>query len=132
MTWSVHCLDLTCSSADWGHSENVVWGSACGGADCQTGSPPVASAVNALLSGGLDAQTIVWGTTGAHTIVWGTTGAQTIVWGTTNAQTIVWGTTDGQTIVWGTTNGQTIVWGTSGCNDPSCQSVIWGQSGGGP
>jgi serine protease AprX len=109
-TWSVHCLDLTCSSADWGSSDNVVWGSACGGADCQTGSPQVASAINALLSGGLDAQTIVWGTTAA----------QTIVWGTTTGQTIVWGTTDGQTIVWGTTNGQTIVWGTSGCNDPSC------------
>ena len=44
-----------------------------------------------------------------------------------NGQTIVWGTTSGQTIVWGTTNGQTIVWGTTGCDDPSCEPVIWNQ-----
>ena len=119
--WSVHCLDLACDSADWGHSENVVWGWTCGGADCQPGSPPLSGAVIALLSGRIDPQTIVWGTTTP----------QTIVWGTTNGQTIVWGTTNGQTILWGTTNGQTVVWGTTGCSDPSCQSVIWSQSGGG-
>jgi hypothetical protein len=120
----VHCLDLTCTSADWGRSENVVWGSACGGADCQTGSaPPVVSDVDAVLSNGSGGQTIVWGTD--DTIVWGTD--DTIVWGTMNGQTIVWGTSNGQAIVWGTTDGQTLVWGTTGCNDPSCRPVIWGR-----
>ena len=118
LPWSVHCLDFTCSSAAWGQSENVVWGSTCGGADCQTGgAPPVANDVDAMLARGTDPQTIVWGTTAEDTIVWGTM----------NGETIVWGTTNGQTIVWGTTNGQTLVWGTTGCGDPSCQPVVWGQ-----
>jgi serine protease AprX len=116
LPWSVHCLDFTCSSADWGQSENVVWGSTCGGADCQTGgAPPVANDVDAMLARGTDPQTIVWGTTAEDTIVWGTM----------NGETIVWGTTNGQTIVWGTTNGQTLVWGTAGCGDPSCEPVVW-------
>ena len=119
--WSVHCIDLTCSSADWGASENVVWGSACDGNDCETG--PLTVDVSDLLSGATASQTIVWGTNDAATTVW-STGGQTIVWGTTNGATIVWGTS-GQTIVWGTTNSDTIVWGTQGCDDPSCQPVVW-------
>jgi hypothetical protein len=32
--------------------------------------------------------------------------------------------------VWGTTdNDDTIVWGTQGCDDPSCQPVVWSHSG---
>jgi serine protease AprX len=125
--WSVHCIDLTCSSADWGSSENVVWGSACGGNDCQTS--PLTVDLSNLLSGATVSQTIVWGTNDAATTVW-STGGQTIVWGTSGGDTIVWGTT-GQTIVWGTaTDGDTIVWGTQGCDDPSCQSVVWNHSGG--
>ena len=119
--WSVHCIDLTCSSADWGASENVVWGSACGGNDCQTG--PLTVDLSSLLSGATVSQTIVWGTNDADTTVW-STGGQTIVWGTTNGATIIWGAS-GQTIVWGTTDSDTIVWGTQGCDDPSCQSVVW-------
>jgi len=123
--WSVHCLDFTCSSADWGQSENVVWGSSCGGADCQSGStPPVFNDVDSLFASGTDSLTLVWGTIDPQT---GATLEDTIVWGTMNGQTIVWGTTSGQTIVWGTTNGQTIVWGTTGCDDPSCEPVIWNQ-----
>jgi serine protease AprX len=119
--WSVHCIDFTCSSADWGASENVVWGSACGGNDCQTG--PLTVDVSSLLSGATVSQTIVWGTNDPDTTVW-STGGQTIVWGTNDADTTVWGT-GGQTIVWGTTNSDTIVWGTQGCDDPSCQPVVW-------
>jgi subtilisin family serine protease len=85
--WSVHCLDSTCSSADWGPSDNVVWGSACGGEDCPAG--PLTVAIGGLLSGA----------------------------------------TESQTIVWGTTDGQTIVWGTQGCDDQSCDSVLWSRSG---
>ena len=79
----------TCSSAEWGSSENVVWGSACGGNDCPTG--PLTIAISSFLSGATVSQTIVWGTNDGETVVWGTSG-----------QTIVWGTDDGETIVWGT------------------------------
>jgi hypothetical protein len=123
--WSVHCIDITCSSADWGSSENVVWGPACAGNDCQTG--PLTVDVSNLLSGATVSQTIVWGTNDPDKTVWGSAG-QTIVWGTTGGATIVWGST-GQTIVWGSTDGATIVWGTQGCDDPSCQSVVWSHSG---
>jgi hypothetical protein len=79
--------------------------------------------VSSLLSGATVSQTIVWGTNDPDTTVW-STGGQTIVWGTNDADTTVWGT-GGQTIVWGTTNSDTIVWGTQGCDDPSCQPVVW-------
>jgi serine protease AprX len=103
--WSVHCIDPMCGSAEWGPSENVVWGSACGGDDCPTS--PMTVSLRGLLSGATVSQTIVWGTDEGETVVWGMSG-----------QTIVWGTDDGETIVWGT-----------GCDDPSCDSVVW--SGGG-
>jgi serine protease AprX len=105
--WSVECLDLTCSRADWGSSENVVWGSACGGNDCPAG---------------------LW-TGSVNTLPSGATVGQTIVWGTGDGETVVWGTSDGETIVWGTSDGETIVWGTQGCDDPSCGSVLWSPSG---
>ena len=107
--WSVHCTDLTCSSADWGSSANVVWGSACGGNDCPTG--PGAVPISSLLSDPTVAQTVVWGTQDGETIVWGTNDG---------GETIVWGTNDG---------GETIVWGTQGCGDPSCGSVVWSRPG---
>ena len=80
--------------------------------------------MDSLFASGTDSLTLVWGTIDPQT---GATLEDTIVWGTMNGQTIVWGTTSGQTIVWGTTNGQTIVWGTTGCDDPSCEPVIWNQ-----
>jgi serine protease AprX len=95
-SWGVSCADLTCSNPDWGTgSQDIVWGSQCGGADCPTGTP--------------------W-----SRAVWGTT----VVWGTTEGDTVVWGTADGDTVVWGTTDGDTVVWGTS-CTDSSCQPVVW-------
>ena len=79
--WSVHCMNVTCSSADWGSSDNVVWGSACGGNDCPTGPPTVPG--SSFPSDATVSQTIVWGTSDGETIVWGTNDeGETIVWGT--------------------------------------------------
>jgi subtilisin family serine protease len=57
----------TLPAGDW---DNVVWGSACDGADCPS---------ETLWSTG-EGDTIVWGSTGGDTIVWGSTGDDTIVW----------------------------------------------------
>ena len=116
-----------------GPVRNVVWGTICGGPDCQT--PWAVNSVTAATGG----ETVVWGTTDGETVVWGTTdGGETVVWGTAgDGETVVWGTTaDGETVVWGTVvdgvpvilgseaSGETVVWGTS-CFDPSCEPVIW-------
>jgi serine protease AprX len=98
--WATHCSDFTCSSVVWGNgnSDNVVWGSSCGGADCQTspagGGSLLGSVLDSLLVQGASASyddTVVWGTTGDDTVVWGTTGDDTVVWGTTGNDTVVWG-----------------------------------------
>jgi hypothetical protein len=98
--WATHCSDVACSSVVWGsgNSDNVVWGSSCGGADCQTspagGGSVLGSVLDSLLVQGASASyddTVVWGTTGDDTVVWGTTGDDTVVWGTTGDDTVVWG-----------------------------------------
>jgi hypothetical protein len=55
-------------------SENVVWGSTCGGADCPGGT---------------------WATDDGDTVVWGTDDGDTVVWGTDDGDTVVWGTSCG-------------------------------------
>jgi serine protease AprX len=74
-TWRTSCGDLLCHDVTWGSadSENVVWGSTCGGADCPTSTP--------------------W--PGAVLMLWQPDAASTIVWGTDDGE--------GETIVWGTT-----------------------------
>jgi serine protease AprX len=78
--WGTSCNDWNCSSVTWGSadSENVVWGSSCGGADCHGAT--------------------VWPAPGS---------ASMMMWSATDGEsdTIVWGTSDGEgdTIVWGTT-----------------------------
>ena len=63
----------------WGSLDNIVWGTDCGGADCDN---------------------IVWGEF-FDNIVWGNAeGLDNIVWGTL-LDNIVWGNTDGDNIVWG-------------------------------
>ena len=52
---------------------NVVWGSACGGADCQR--PWTVEAAN-------DDDSVVWGTNDADSVVWGTSDDDSVVWGT--------------------------------------------------
>ena len=84
---------------DGGSAYNVVWGTACRGADCN----------------------VPW----SLDLVRATADGETVVWGTTDGETVVWGTIDGETVVWGTVDGETVVWGT-GCSDPSC-AIIWGR-----
>ena len=118
-TWGTACAGAACTSASWDDgTQNVVWGSQCGGNDCA--APPSSwSGGDAPVWSTDDQDTIVWGTNDHDTIVWGTNDHDTIVWGTTDQDTIVWGTTDDDTIVWGTTDEDTIVWGTT-CEDPAC------------
>ena len=89
---------------DWaeGSSLNVVWGSACGGADCN-------------LQAADDGDTVVWGSTIDDTVVWGSDGEDTVVWGSDVEDTVVWGSDGEDTVVWG-----------SSCSDPSCEPVVWG------
>jgi serine protease AprX len=66
-------------NVNWGlgwqpaEGRNVVWGSACGGADC-TGPWTV--------EGANDDDSVVWGTSDADSVVWGTTDDDSVVWGT--------------------------------------------------
>jgi serine protease AprX len=74
--WQLTCADATCSSANWGASgsQDVVWGSQCGGADCPSGTP----------WSGASATTVVWGTSDSETVVWGTScsdpSCQPVIW----------------------------------------------------
>jgi serine protease AprX len=80
--WENSCTDAACEAVVWDHgrSSNVVWGTACGGADCQgqwSGPPGDTSP-----PGSYD----VWGTSDEDTLVWGTGDeGDTLVWGTTCA-----------------------------------------------
>jgi serine protease AprX len=80
---------------------NIVWGSTCGGLDCQT----------------------VW-MPGADGTVFTSSDADTVVWGSTDSDTVVWGSSDGDTVVWGSSGDDTVVWGSS-CTDTACRPVIW-------
>jgi serine protease AprX len=83
-------------------SPNVVWGSMCGGADCQ----------------------VEWTVTGAGGSVLGADSADTVVWGSNGADTVVWGSDGDDTVVWGSgDDGDTVVWGST-CGDSSCD-VVW-------
>lgn len=117
--WKTSCVDAACLIVNWGsgRSENVVFGTNCGGANCSVSNWDQLSlwAVTAASDG----DTVVWGTgDDGDTVVWGTlSDGDTVVWGTTaEGDTVVWGTTsDGDTVVWGTvSDGDTVVWGTSG------------------
>jgi hypothetical protein len=81
-----------------------VWGTDCGGANCE-----------GVVWGTLarDGDNIVWGTVAQDNIVWGTAlSGDNIVWGTVAQDNIVWGTAARDNIVWGTAAGDNIVWGT--------------------
>ena len=97
--WQTSCGDPTCTTTRWGNgtSSNVVWGPACGGANCSSAT--------------------VWNPEGAQ--------AATVVWGSTSGDTVVWGSTGDDTVVWGSTGDDTVVWGSTGCADSSCESVVW-------
>ena len=75
--------DASAWSADvaWGtgptprgdYVKNVVWGSACGGGDCQR---------QWTVEGANDDDSVVWGTDNADSVVWGTSDDDSVVWGT--------------------------------------------------
>ena len=117
------------SSVVWGSAktlgvdgDNIVWGTACGSADCD----------NIVWGTLLDGDNMVWGTAAdGDNIVWGTAAdGDNIVWGTdcggADCDNIVWGTaSDGDNIVWGTADdGDNIVWGTAADGD----NIVWGTS----
>jgi hypothetical protein len=61
-----------------GSSQNVVWGTTCGGADC------AGPWNHAAVFGTIDDETVVWGTSDEQTVVWGTTcddpSCQPVIW----------------------------------------------------
>lgn len=70
-SWGIACADAGCDAADWSGtgSENVVWGSSCGGSDCGSDVTWTPSDSAAVMWNGNDASgSGVWGTT----VVWGT------------------------------------------------------------
>jgi serine protease AprX len=80
--WGVICTSTDCNadgatSEPWsdasGRARNVVWGSTCGGANCE--GPWTVQGAN-------DDDSVVWGTTDDDSVVWGTTDDDSVVWGT--------------------------------------------------
>jgi subtilisin family serine protease len=126
-------VGTTWGAAHLDDGENIVWGTACGDAECGN-----------IVWGTSDADgNIVWGTdTDADAnIVWGTdAGDENIVWGTdcggADCDNVIWGTVDdAENIVWGTADaGENIVWGTAGLNDAQVtwasddesENIVWG------
>jgi serine protease AprX len=105
--WGYACSTQSCDSpsGQWSLADakprNVVWGTVCGGDDCE-----MTWSLSAI-SGASDSDTVVWGTSDD---------GETVVWGTLeDAETVVWGTVD---------DGETVVWGTS-CGVASCLPTIW-------
>jgi hypothetical protein len=93
--WGVICSTGNCPTdgtwAPWrpgttgATSQNVVWGSSCGGSDCQ-GTWSTAS----------DSDGVVWGTSDSDGVVWGTSSdGDGVVWGTNcsdpSCQPVIWG-----------------------------------------
>jgi hypothetical protein len=105
--WATACSDAACSVVTSGGAtaSNVVWGTVCGGADCQVpwrislvhGQPVDPYAAETVVLGSSEPETIVWGSSGEDTIVWGSDGGDTIVWGSScedSACDVVWKTNE--------------------------------------
>ena len=100
--WGVICSGDCENGGTWGPwrtgtpgpdgSHNVVWGSSCGGSNCQG----------------------AWSTSTDDGLVWGTDDPDGLVWGTDDSDGLVWGTSDEDGLVWGTSctdpSCQPIVW----------------------
>jgi serine protease AprX len=97
VTWGLICtVGTNCDVTGWttwgtgtsgtGISQNVVWGTECGGANCSTSTWSLS----------YDDDTVVWGNTGDDddTVVWGNSGGD-------DDDTVVWGNSDDDTVVWG-------------------------------
>ena len=117
---------------DWGVAktdagDNIVWGNACGDANCDN------------IVWGMDSgDNIVWGNScddaSCDNIVWGNAvgGDDNIVWGMdcggADCDNIVWGMADSDNIVWGMADpGDNIVWGMNGALD---DNIVWGMDAG--
>jgi len=72
MTWGTNPSSIGSESGLSDAGQNVVWGSQCGGDDCQTDWTIIGSGV---VIGADDGDTVVWGTSedDGDTVVWGTT-----------------------------------------------------------
>jgi serine protease AprX len=105
--WGTTCVDPSCSGVVWGDatSENVVWGWACGGSDCDGRSWMVGDD-DTVQSTQVDDDTVVWGNQDDDTVVWGNQADDdTVVWGNQDDDTVVWGNqADDDTVVWGNTD----------------------------
>jgi serine protease AprX len=81
--WGTETYAANAAMPPAGHWDNVVWGTACDGADCPRDTTWSTS----------DGDTVVWGSTGGDTVVWGSTGGDTVVWGSS-------GTDPSYNVVW--------------------------------
>ena len=85
-TWTTECSDANCGAVQWseGGSENVVWGSACGGSDCPPGTVWASS----------DGDMVVWGSGDGDMVVWGSSDTDMVVWGSSCAdpscEPVIW------------------------------------------
>jgi serine protease AprX len=92
IVWENTCSDADCGTVVWdrGRSANVVWGTACGGNDCDgswSGPPGESPPPGSYTVWGTsdDGDTLVWGTHDDNeTLVWGTTcedpGCNPVIW----------------------------------------------------
>ena len=82
----------------WGSNQNVVWGTACQGRDCDN-----------IIWGSADpGDNIIWGSNGEN-IIWGS-GDDNIIWGS-NGKNIIWGS-GRDNIIWGSGD-DNIIWGSA-------------------
>lgn len=115
--WRVPCADTACTQIAWdaGRARNVVWGTTCGGLDCNA---------TWTLTGAGSAVTT---TSEADVVVWGSASeAEVVVWGSADDAVVVWGSaSEAEIVVWGsTTDAEVVVWG-SDCG--ACEPVVWGR-----
>ena len=134
IVWGTACGSADCDNIVWGTAadgDNIVWGTAADGDNIVWGT--AADGDNIVWGtdcGGADCDNIVWGTAGdGDNIVWGTAAdGDNIVWGTAAAagDNIVWGTANEDNTVWATDAGDNIVWGTAADGD----NIVWGTADG--
>ena len=146
--WANPALDLPATPVAW--SRRIIWGNrlVSGGrlmADANAWAVDVSWGAATVPTG----ESVVWGTTctaacdaaGGTPVPWSVdSSGQNVVWGSACGggdcqepwtiaaaiadESVVWGTSDLESVVWGTDADESVVWGT-GCNDPSCEAVVW-------
>jgi serine protease AprX len=140
LTSNAFSLGTTWGVAKTDDGDNIVWGTACGSADCDNIVWGTDDGDNIVWGTANDGDNIVWGTDDGDNIVWGTdcggADCDNIVWGTDDGDNIVWGTAnDGDNIVWGTAVGDNLVWGTADeievvWSNSDGDNIVWGTDDG--